>query len=209
MITILEEKRQVIERDLDRRIEAEGRMARRRAILASIPGIGPRISSLLVVEMPELGSIDRKAVALAGLAPPPVPIRPLAGPQRHLRRAPLCASRLLHGRPRRNAILIATCETPENPPRPHSSPSPDASPPSKRTHQTRYNLQTSTPSFDTLNTVARSRRSALRSLDCFASLAMTIAVRLNRGSTQMQFTKKRPAALSHPERLTFADRFAL
>ena len=133
-------------------------MARRRAILASIPGIGPRISSLLVVEMPELGSIDRKAVALAGLAPPPVPIRPLAGPQRHLRRAPLCASRLLHGRPRRNAILIATCETPENPPRPHSSPSPDASPPSKRTHQTRYNLQTSTPSFDTLNTVARDRR---------------------------------------------------
>ena len=47
-------------------------MARRRAILSSIPGIGARISSLLVVEMPELGALDRKAVAsLAGLAPHP------------------------------------------------------------------------------------------------------------------------------------------
>jgi len=72
MIAILEEKRQIIEHDLDRRIEAEVRMARRRAILTSIPGIGPRISSLLVVEMPELGVIDRKAAAsLAGLAPHP------------------------------------------------------------------------------------------------------------------------------------------
>jgi hypothetical protein len=45
MITILEEKREIIEHDLDRRIEVEDRMARRRAILSSIPGIGPRISS--------------------------------------------------------------------------------------------------------------------------------------------------------------------
>src|SRR5579863_2493821 len=72
MIVFLEQKRQLIERDLDRRIDAEDRMARRRAILSSIPGIGARISSLLVVEMPELGAIDRKAVAsLAGLAPHP------------------------------------------------------------------------------------------------------------------------------------------
>ena len=72
MIAFLEEKRLLIERDLDRRIEAEDRMARRRAILSSIPGIGARISSLLVVEMPELGALDRKAVAsLAGLAPHP------------------------------------------------------------------------------------------------------------------------------------------
>ena len=47
-------------------------MARRRAILASIPGIAARISALVVVEMPELGAIDRKAAAsLAGLAPHP------------------------------------------------------------------------------------------------------------------------------------------
>ena len=47
-------------------------MARRRAILSSIPGVGARISTLVVVEMPELGAIDRKAAAsLAGLAPHP------------------------------------------------------------------------------------------------------------------------------------------
>ena len=47
-------------------------MARRRAILSSIAGVGARISALVVVEMPELGAIDRKAAAsLAGLAPHP------------------------------------------------------------------------------------------------------------------------------------------
>jgi transposase len=72
MIAILEDKRRVIEEDLDRRIDAQDRMARRRAILSSIPGVGARISTLLVVEMPELGTIDRKAAAsLAGLAPHP------------------------------------------------------------------------------------------------------------------------------------------
>lgn len=72
MIAILEDKRRLIEADLDRRIEAEDAMARRRAILSSIPGVGARISALLVVEMPELGAIDRKAAAsLAGLAPHP------------------------------------------------------------------------------------------------------------------------------------------
>jgi transposase len=72
MIAILEDKRQRIEADLDRRIDAQDRMARRRATLSSIPGVGARISALLVVEMPELGAIDRKAAAsLAGLAPHP------------------------------------------------------------------------------------------------------------------------------------------
>jgi Transposase IS116/IS110/IS902 family len=72
MIALLEDKRQAIEEDLDRRIDAQDGMTRRRAILASIPGVGARISALVVVEMPELGTIDRKAAAsLAGLAPTP------------------------------------------------------------------------------------------------------------------------------------------
>ena len=72
MIAILEGKRRTIEAELDRRIAAEDRMARRRAILASIPAIATPISTLVVVEMPELGLIDRKAAAsLAGLAPHP------------------------------------------------------------------------------------------------------------------------------------------
>ena len=72
MIAILEDKRRAIEADLDRGIDAQDRMARRRAILSSIPGVDARISALVVVEMPELGAIDRKAAAsLAGLAPHP------------------------------------------------------------------------------------------------------------------------------------------
>ena len=57
MIALLEDKRRAIEADLDRRIDAEDRMARRRAILSSIPGVGARISALVIVEMPELGAI--------------------------------------------------------------------------------------------------------------------------------------------------------
>lgn len=38
-------------------------------ILVSIPGIAAITAAMLVVEMPELGSLDPKAAALAGLAP--------------------------------------------------------------------------------------------------------------------------------------------
>jgi transposase len=72
LIAILETKCDAIEKELTRRIEVDPRMARKRAILRSIPGVGPRISTLIAVEMPELGTIDRKAAAsLAGLAPHP------------------------------------------------------------------------------------------------------------------------------------------
>jgi transposase len=70
MIALLDYRRRTIEAELDRRIEAEDRMARRRAILSSMPGIAARISTLVVIEMPELGEIGRKqAASLAGLAP--------------------------------------------------------------------------------------------------------------------------------------------
>jgi transposase len=72
MIALLDDRRRTIEAELDRRIEAEDRMARRRAILSSMPGIAARISTLVVIEMPELGEIGRKeAASLAGLAPHP------------------------------------------------------------------------------------------------------------------------------------------
>jgi transposase len=82
-------RQQVIEDDLDHRIEAQDRMARWRAILSPIPGVSARISTLLVVEMPELGTIDRKAAAsLAGLAPHPSQSGRSHGTERHLRRPP-------------------------------------------------------------------------------------------------------------------------
>lgn len=44
----------------------------RAALLQTIPGVGPAVSMTLLADLPELGSLDRKAVAsLAGLAPHP------------------------------------------------------------------------------------------------------------------------------------------
>ena len=72
LIAILEEKCAAIEEELTRLIENDARLAQRRDILLSLPGVGKRVSTLVVVERPELGAIDRKAAAsLAGLAPHP------------------------------------------------------------------------------------------------------------------------------------------
>jgi len=51
-------------------VEGDETLSRRRAILASIPGIGPITAMAIIVEMPELGELDGKqAASLAGLAP--------------------------------------------------------------------------------------------------------------------------------------------
>lgn len=51
-------------------VAADETLARRREILASIPGIGPVTAMTIIVEMPQLGELDGKQVAsLAGLAP--------------------------------------------------------------------------------------------------------------------------------------------
>jgi transposase len=55
------------------RISVDARLARQREILISNPGFGQRISTLLITELAELGTIDRKAAAsLAGHAPHPM-----------------------------------------------------------------------------------------------------------------------------------------
>jgi transposase len=59
-----------IEAELARRIGADPGLCRQQAILTSIPGIGLRIATLLITDLPEIGQRDRKAIAsLAGLAP--------------------------------------------------------------------------------------------------------------------------------------------
>jgi transposase len=51
-------------------IDADPELAARFAILASIPGIGETTAVAMLIEMPELGSLDhRQAASLAGLAP--------------------------------------------------------------------------------------------------------------------------------------------
>lgn len=59
-----------VEAELSDSLAADPQLARTLAILTSIPGIGTRIATLLVTDLPELGQTDRKAIAsLAGLAP--------------------------------------------------------------------------------------------------------------------------------------------
>lgn len=51
-------------------IASDARLQRRRAVLVSMPGIGPVIRATLVAYLPELGEMDRRQLAaLAGLAP--------------------------------------------------------------------------------------------------------------------------------------------
>jgi transposase len=58
----LEEKCVAIEEELRRRIDADPRMARKRDVLRSIPGVGLLISAL-VTRNAGIANIDRKAAA--------------------------------------------------------------------------------------------------------------------------------------------------
>lgn len=59
-----------IDAELHRLVAADPALAHRFGILLSIPGIGPVAAVAMIVEMPELGTLDGKeAASLAGLAP--------------------------------------------------------------------------------------------------------------------------------------------
>jgi transposase len=69
-----------VERQLEALIAADPVLLRKRAILVSMPGVGTRIAGVVIVDMPELGTLDRKrAASLAGMAPHPNQSGPLAG----------------------------------------------------------------------------------------------------------------------------------
>ncbi len=69
MIKQLGVERAQIETTLKAGIEAAGG-AERMALLQSAPGVGPAIALTLSADLPELGALDRRAIAsLAGLAP--------------------------------------------------------------------------------------------------------------------------------------------
>lgn len=72
MIAMLAAERVRVEALLAAALDAVDDAGERDALLQSIPGIGPAISMVLRADLPELGSLDRKAIAsLAGLAPHP------------------------------------------------------------------------------------------------------------------------------------------
>ena len=70
LIVIFDRRIAKIERDMLQLIKLDAELAGIDAILQSAPGVGPIVSATLLAELPELGRIDRRAVAaLAGLAP--------------------------------------------------------------------------------------------------------------------------------------------
>jgi transposase len=72
MIAMLTEERIKVEALLQALLLADQTNAERSRLLQTIPGVGPAVSMTLLADLPELGSLDRKAVAsLAGLAPHP------------------------------------------------------------------------------------------------------------------------------------------
>jgi transposase len=72
IIAALGQERTRIEAELDTLLAAAPANPRKRQLLQTIPGVGPAISATLLADLPELGSLDRRAIAsLAGLAPHP------------------------------------------------------------------------------------------------------------------------------------------
>jgi transposase len=70
MIAILKQELAEIEAEIERQIEASPVWSERSRLYRSVPGVGPRLAATLLAEMPELGRIGRRQVALlAGVAP--------------------------------------------------------------------------------------------------------------------------------------------
>lgn len=72
MIAMLAAERGRIEAQLETLLAKDSANLRRGQLLRSIPGVGPAVSTTLLADLPELGRLDRRAIAsLAGLAPHP------------------------------------------------------------------------------------------------------------------------------------------
>ena len=70
MITLLKKQMQTLETRIDAVIQSDELMQRRAGILTSVPGIGPASVRVLISELPELGTLNRKQIArLIGVAP--------------------------------------------------------------------------------------------------------------------------------------------
>jgi transposase len=60
----------IVTEEMDKKINQDAELKRKKAVLKTVPGIGEIISSELTVLLPELGRLNRRQVAsLAGLAP--------------------------------------------------------------------------------------------------------------------------------------------
>jgi transposase len=70
VIALLQQQREDLDREIARLIESDDDWKTRRDLLASVPGIGQTTASQLVVNLPELGKLNRQQIAaLVGVAP--------------------------------------------------------------------------------------------------------------------------------------------
>jgi|HubBroStandDraft_4_1064222.scaffolds.fasta_scaffold195158_1 transposase len=70
VIHLLERQRETIDCEIAKLIEADDDWRNRRDLLASVPGVGETTAHQLVVELPELGKLNRQQIAaLVGVAP--------------------------------------------------------------------------------------------------------------------------------------------
>jgi transposase len=70
LIKALERELATLDHAIDEQVRACPAWREKEDLLASVPGVGPVTARTLLAEMPELGSLDRRAAAsLAGLAP--------------------------------------------------------------------------------------------------------------------------------------------
>jgi transposase len=70
VIRLLEQQREDLDRDIAKRIEADDDWRRKSEILDSVPGVGTDTANQLVVDLPELGKLNRQKIAvLVGVAP--------------------------------------------------------------------------------------------------------------------------------------------
>lgn len=69
-IAYLDRELAMTESDLDRMVRASPIWRERDDLLQSVPGVGPVVARTLLAELPELGQLNRRAIAkLAGVAP--------------------------------------------------------------------------------------------------------------------------------------------
>lgn len=70
MVAALKLKIAALERKMAEVIQADPTLKQHNELLLSVPGIGPVVAASLLTELPELGRIDRRAIAaLVGVAP--------------------------------------------------------------------------------------------------------------------------------------------
>lgn len=68
--SVLEEQLEVVDQDVQAEIDKLPELKRRQDLLLAVAGVGPITSRTLVIELPELGTLDRrKLAALVGVAP--------------------------------------------------------------------------------------------------------------------------------------------